>query len=90
MVKEMESLLKNETWDLVMFPSGRNPFSRKWVFKKNINAVVHVKKFKARLIAKGYSQIEGVNFGDIFSPIAKLTSIRVLMSLAVAFDMKIE
>jgi hypothetical protein len=52
--------------------------------------VGQVKKFKARLVAKGYSQVEGVDFGDIFSPVEKLTSIRVLMSLAATFDLEIE
>jgi hypothetical protein len=71
-------------------PNGRKPIGSKWVFKKKLNAVGQVKKFKARLVAKGYSQVEGVNFGDIFSPVAKLTSIRVLMSLAATFDLEIE
>ena len=90
MVKEMESLYKNETWDLVKLPSGRNPIGSKWVFKKKMNAAEQVEKFKARLVAKGYSQVEGVNFGDNFSPIAKLTSIRVLMSLAATFNLEIK
>jgi hypothetical protein len=75
MVEEMESLHKNETWDLVKLPIGRNLVDSKWVFKKNMNVARQVKKFKAQLVTKGYSQVEGVNFSDIFSPIAKLTSI---------------
>jgi hypothetical protein len=90
MVEEMESLHKNETWDLVKFPSGRNHVDRKWVFKKKINAAGQVEKFKARLVVKGYSQVEGVDFSDIFSLVTKLTSIRVLMSLATTFDLEIE
>jgi hypothetical protein len=66
MVEEMESLHNNETWDLVQFPSRRNPFSSKWVFNKKMNAVGQVEKFKARLVEKGYSYVEGVDFGDIF------------------------
>jgi hypothetical protein len=89
-VEEMESLHKNEMWNLVELPSGRNLLSRKWVFNKNMNAIGQVDKFKARLVAKGYSQFKGVDFSDIFSPIAKLTSIKVLMSLAIEFDIKIE
>jgi hypothetical protein len=65
-------------------------FGRKWVFKKKMNATGQVEKFKARLVVKGYSQVEGVDFGEIFSPVAKLTSIRVLMSLAATFDLEIE
>jgi hypothetical protein len=55
-----------------------------------MNTTGQVKKFKARLITKGYSQVEGVNFDKIFSPVTKLTSIRVLMSLAATFDLEIE
>jgi hypothetical protein len=90
MMKEIESLHKNEMWDLVKLPSGRKHVGSKWVFKKNMNATGQVEKFKARLVVKGYSQVEGVDFGEIFSPVAKLTSIRVLMSLAATFDLEIE
>jgi hypothetical protein len=90
MVKEMESFHKNETWDLVELPNIRKPFNSKWVFKKKLNAVAQVEKFKARLVVKGYSQVKGVNFSEIFSFVLKLTSIRVLMSLATTFDLEIE
>jgi hypothetical protein len=90
MVEEMESLHKNETWDLVKLPSVRKHVSRKWVFKKKMNATGQVEKFKALLVVTGYSQVEGVDFGEVFSPITKLTSIRVLMSLASTFDLEIE
>jgi hypothetical protein len=52
MVEEMESLHQNETWDLVKLPSGINPVDMKWVFKKNMNTIGQVEKFKARLVAK--------------------------------------
>jgi hypothetical protein len=90
MVEEMESLHKNETWDLVKLPSGRKHVDSKWVFKKKMNATGQVEKFKARLVAKGYSEVEGVDFGEIFSPVAKLASIRVLMSMAAAYDLEIK
>jgi hypothetical protein len=90
MIEEMESLYKNETWDLVKLPSARNPIGSKWVFKKKMNAAGQDEKFKARLVEKGYSQAEGVDFSEIFSPVSKLTSIRVLMSLDATFDLEIE
>ena len=90
MVDEMESLDKNEAWDLVELSTGRKPIRRKWVFKKKMNAKDKVEKYKARLVAKGYSQVLGINFGDIFSPVAKVTSIRLLLSVAVAFDFEVE
>jgi hypothetical protein len=90
MVEEMESLHKNETWDLVKLSNGINIVGSKWVFMNKMNVVGQVKKFKDRLVAKGYSQVKGVDFGDIISPVEKLTSIRVLMSLAATFDLEIE
>jgi hypothetical protein len=90
MVEEMESLHKNEMWDFVKLPNGRNLVGSKWVFKKNMNIAIQVKKFKARLLAKGYSQVEGVDFDEIFSPVAKLASIRASMSLAATFYLKID
>eukprot|EP00253_Pinus_taeda_P030034 PITA_30034 len=86
MVDEMASLTKNEAWDLVKLSAGRKPIGSKWVFKKKTNAEGKVEKYKARLVAKGYSQVSGIDFGDIFSPVAKVTSIRLLLSVAAAFD----
>ena len=84
MVEEME------TWYLVEFPNGRKPVGSKWVFKKKLNAARKVEKYKARLVAKGYSQVEGIDFAEIFSPVAKLTSIIFLLSLARTFDLDVE
>eukprot|EP00253_Pinus_taeda_P016903 PITA_16903 len=71
MVDEMASLHKNEAWDMVELPDGRKPIGSKWVFKKKTNAEGKVEKYKARLIAKGYSQVLGIDFCDIFSPVSK-------------------
>ena len=60
------------------------------MFKKKTNAEGKVEKYKARLVAKGYSQVSGIDFGDIFSPVAKVTSIRLLLSVVVAFDFEVE
>ena len=75
---------------MVEFTDGRKPVGSKWVFKKKLNAVGKVEKYKARLVAKGYYQVEGIDFGEIFSRVAKLTSIRFLLSLATTFDLEIE
>ena len=60
------------------------------MFKKKLNATSQVEKFKVRLVAKGYSQVKGVDFGDIFFRVAELNPIRVLISLAATFDLEIE
>ena len=90
MVEEMEALEKNETWDLVEFPDGRKHVGSKWVFKKKLKETRKVEKYKARLVEKEYSQVEGIDFGDVFSPIAKLTSIIFLLSLVATFDLELE
>ena len=74
---------------MVKFPVGRKPVGSKWVLKKKLNAARKVEKCKARLVAKWYSQVEGIDFGEIFSPVAKLTSIRFLLSLAATFDLEV-
>ena len=58
--------------------------------KKKLNAEGKVEKYKARLVEEGDSQVEGINFGEIFSPVAKLTSIILLLSVAATFDFEIE
>eukprot|EP00253_Pinus_taeda_P016858 PITA_16858 len=90
MVDEMSSLHKNEAWDLVELSAGRKPIGRKWVFKKKTNAEGKVEKYKARLVAKGYSQVPRIDFCDIFSPVAKVASIKLILSVAAAFDFEVE
>ncbi|KAH9291902.1 hypothetical protein KI387_042909 [Taxus chinensis] len=90
MEEEMESLYKNNTWDLVKLPPGRKQVGCKWVFKKKYNADGKIEKYKARLVAKGFSQVEGLDFGEIFSLVAKLHSIRFLLAIVAAFDLEIE
>jgi hypothetical protein len=90
MVEEMEALDKNEVLNLVEFLIGRNPIGNKWVFKKKLNMEGKVEKHKAWLVAKGYSQVEGVDFGEIFSLVSKLNSIIFILSVVVAFYFEVE
>eukprot|EP00253_Pinus_taeda_P026072 PITA_26072 len=90
MVDEMASLHKNKVWDLVELSAGRKPIGSKWVFKKNTNVEGKVEKYKARLVAKVYSQVSRIDFGDIFSLVSKATSIRLLLSVVAAFDFEVE
>ena len=88
MDEEMLALDKNEVWDLVEFMTRRNPIGSKWVFKRKLNVEDKVEKYKSRLVAKGYSQVKGIDFGEIFSPVAKLTSIIFLFLLLLHLILK--
>jgi hypothetical protein len=78
----MDSILSNETWELVDRSYGCKPVGCKWVFKKKLKPDGTIDKYKARLVVKSYTQKEGENFFDTYSPVARLTTIHVLLSLA--------
>ena len=75
---------------MVEFYDGRKPIGNKCLLKKKVNEIGKVDKYKSQLVAKGYSQVEGIDFDGFFYPVAKLTSIRFLLSLAIAFDLEVE
>jgi len=90
MVDKMEYLHKNEASDLVWLLAARKPIGSKCVFKKKINVEGKLEKYKTRLLAKGYSQVRRIDFCDIFSPVAKVASIRLILSVSYAFDFEVE
>lgn len=79
---EIFSIEKNSTWELVELPSGVKPIGLKWVFKIKRNADGSISKFKVRLVAKGYVQKHGVDYDEVFAPVARVEMIRLIMSLA--------
>ncbi|KAI3498732.1 hypothetical protein L1887_09191 [Cichorium endivia] len=82
MKKELESVEKNNTWKLTILPKGRKPIGLKWVYKLKKDAEGKIVKHKARIVAKGYVQQKGVDFDDAFAPVARLETVRLLLSLA--------
>ncbi|KAE8697713.1 hypothetical protein F3Y22_tig00110610pilonHSYRG00140 [Hibiscus syriacus] len=83
---EYDALLKNNTWSLVKLPAGRIPVGCKWLFKLKRNPDGSVNRYKARLIAKGYSQVTSYDFTDMFSPVLKFSTFNVVLALAVSND----
>ncbi|MCO5596256.1 hypothetical protein L7F22_050316 [Adiantum nelumboides] len=88
MKRELSSIAKNKTWKLVPLPKGRKALPCKWVYKKKIAS--NVENYKARLVAKGFKQEYGVDFQEIFSPVVKMTTLRMLLALVATEDMELD
>ena len=81
MIEEMDVLNDNGTWDLVQLP-GKKDIGCHWIFIVKVNPNGSVARLKARLVPKGYAQTYGVDYSDTFSPVAKMTYVRLFISLA--------
>ncbi|GJX39143.1 ribonuclease H-like domain-containing protein [Tanacetum coccineum] len=86
MNNEIEALIRNNTWTLTDLPIGRKSIDNKWLYKIKYKASGQVDKFKARVVAKRFSQREGIDFDETFSPMVKMVTIRCLICIVVSND----
>ena len=86
MKEEMNSMTSNQVWDLVELPNGVKSVGCKWVFKTKNDSLGNIERHKARLIAKGFTQREGIDYTETFSHVSKKDSFRIIMTLVSHFD----
>ncbi|KAJ6855707.1 Integrase catalytic domain-containing protein [Populus alba x Populus x berolinensis] len=79
---EMEAIKRNGTWELMELPAGGKKVGVKWVYKTKLNEHGAVDKYKTRLVVKGYSQQYGVDYIEVFAPVARMETIRLVVALA--------
>ena len=87
MANEARSLAENETWELCDLPEGRQAIDNRWVYKVKRNSTGEVEKYKARLVIKGFSQVHGVDYDETYSPVARYSSIRLLLAKAAKYNL---
>jgi transposase InsO family protein len=89
MDEELDQIEKNDTWELVPRPKNKNVIGTKWVFRNKLNEDGQVTRNKARLVCKGYAQIEGIDFEETFSPVARMEAICLLLAYACSKNVKV-
>nr|GEW39852.1 zinc finger, CCHC-type [Tanacetum cinerariifolium] len=79
---KLDSINKNNTWTLTTLPTNQKAIGLKWVFKTKRDAKGNIIKYKARLVAKGYVQEQGIDFDEVFAPVARKETVRLILALA--------
>jgi hypothetical protein len=89
MMEEYNSIMKNDVWEVVPRPEGKSVVTSKWLYKLKHAADGSIEKYKARFVARGFSQVEGVDYDETFASVARYTSIRAVISIAAVMGWKI-
>ena len=91
MQEEMESLQKNRTWEPCELPKDRRALTVKWIYKKKEGIPgVEDARWKAWLVVRGCNQRQGIDYNEVFSPVVRRTSVRVLLAFVTLFDLELE
>lgn len=89
MRQELDAIEANKTWELVTLPPGHKTIGVKWIFKLKKDAEGRIVKHKARLVAKGYAQEYGVDFDEVYAPVTRLETVRLLLALAAKLEWEV-
>lgn len=90
MNEEMHALEKNGTWDIIEKPNDKRPIGCKWIYTVKYRSDGTLDRYKARLVAKGYTQAYGIDYEEIFALVAKMNTVRIILSLAAHFDWELQ
>ena len=89
MEDEMKSMKTNGIWDLETIPKGAKIVGCKWVYKTKLDSQRNIKRYKVRLVAKGFTQREGIDYNETFSPVSCMDSFRTIMALVAHYDLEL-
>jgi hypothetical protein len=88
-IEEYQSIIKNDVWDVVLRPIEKSIVSSKWIYKMKHSANDSIEKYKARFVAHGFSQKEGIDYEETFVVVARYTSIRAILAIVAEIKWKV-
>ena len=88
-MEEYDSIIRNDVWEVIPRLEGKSVATSKWIYKVKFVADGNIEKHKAHFVARGFSQVEGIDYDKTFAPVARYTSIRTIMAIATEMGLRI-